>query len=280
MNQAYLRHDADLLRERRAAYRPRLHLDRVRRAGALQAARRVRRVLPDRHRRARPEGREGGAPTPGSTRRAFTDQVSADFRDMADDDGHLATTTSSAPRRSGTSASCAELWRRIAASGRHLSRPLRGLVRGSRRGVLRRGRADHAGRTAARWRRPARRSSGCEEPSYFFRLSAWQDRLLKFYEDHPDFIAARPARRNEVLSFVRGGLRDLSISRTSFTWGIPVPDAPGARDVCLARRADQLHHRLRLPRRRRRRAGASGRPTCTWSARTSCASTRSTGRPS
>jgi methionyl-tRNA synthetase len=64
------------------------------------------------------------------------------------------------------------------------------------------------------------------EPSYFFRLSAFQDRLLKFYEDDPDFIL--PAgRRNEVLSFVRAGLRDLSISRTSFTWGIPVPDAPG-----------------------------------------------------
>ena len=64
------------------------------------------------------------------------------------------------------------------------------------------------------------------EPSYFFRLSAWQDRLLKLYEDDPDFIL--PAgRRNEVMSFVRGGLRDLSISRTSFTWGIPVPDAPG-----------------------------------------------------
>ena len=63
------------------------------------------------------------------------------------------------------------------------------------------------------------------EPSYFFRLSDWQDRLLKLYEDDPDFIL--PAgRRNEVLSFVRGGLRDLSISRTSFNWGIPVPGAP------------------------------------------------------
>ena len=64
------------------------------------------------------------------------------------------------------------------------------------------------------------------EPSYFFRLSAWQDRLLKLYEDNPDFIAPA-SRRNEVMSFVRGGLRDLSISRTSFSWGIPVPDAPG-----------------------------------------------------
>ena len=64
------------------------------------------------------------------------------------------------------------------------------------------------------------------EPSYFFRLSAWQDRLLKLYEDQPDFILPA-SRRNEVMSFVRGGLRDLSISRTSFKWGIPVPGAPG-----------------------------------------------------
>jgi methionyl-tRNA synthetase len=63
------------------------------------------------------------------------------------------------------------------------------------------------------------------EPSYFFRLSDWQDRLLRFYEDNPDFIAPS-SRRNEVMSFVRGGLRDLSISRTTFNWGIPVPDAP------------------------------------------------------
>ena len=62
------------------------------------------------------------------------------------------------------------------------------------------------------------------EPSYFFRLSDWQDNLLKLYDDCPDFIAP-PSSRSEVLSFVRGGLNDLSISRTSFTWGIPVPDA-------------------------------------------------------
>ncbi len=62
-----------------------------------------------------------------------------------------------------------------------------------------------------------------EEPSYFFRLSDWQDWLLAYYEAHPDFIAPA-ARRNEVVSFVKGELRDLSISRTSFKWGVPVPD--------------------------------------------------------
>ena len=64
-----------------------------------------------------------------------------------------------------------------------------------------------------------------EEPSYFFKLSEWQDRLLEFYEANPDFILPE-SRRNEVISFVRGGLRDLSVSRTTFKWGVPVPDDP------------------------------------------------------
>jgi methionyl-tRNA synthetase len=65
-----------------------------------------------------------------------------------------------------------------------------------------------------------------EEASWFFRLSAWQDRLLKLYEENPDFIAPE-ARRNEVVSFVKSGLKDLSVSRTTFDWGIPVPGDNG-----------------------------------------------------
>jgi methionyl-tRNA synthetase len=62
-----------------------------------------------------------------------------------------------------------------------------------------------------------------EEPSYFFNLSEWQEQLLEFYEANPDFVG--PASRfNEVKSFVRGGLRDLSVSRASFSWGVPVPN--------------------------------------------------------
>ena len=64
-----------------------------------------------------------------------------------------------------------------------------------------------------------------EEPSYFFRLSAWQDRLLAFYEENPTFIQP-DTRRNEMISFVKGGLNDLSVSRTTFKWGVPVPDDP------------------------------------------------------
>ena len=61
-----------------------------------------------------------------------------------------------------------------------------------------------------------------EEPSYFFRLSAWGDKLLAYYDANPDFIAPQ-SRRNEVTSFIKGGLRDLSVSRTTFKWGVPVP---------------------------------------------------------
>jgi methionyl-tRNA synthetase len=64
-----------------------------------------------------------------------------------------------------------------------------------------------------------------EEESYFFRLSAYQDKLLAHYEANPEFIGPE-TRANEVKSFVRGGLQDLSVSRTTFDWGIPVPGDP------------------------------------------------------
>ncbi|MFZ1968852.1 methionine--tRNA ligase [Bradyrhizobium sp.] len=64
-----------------------------------------------------------------------------------------------------------------------------------------------------------------EEKSYFFRLSAYQDRLLALYEVQPDFVGP-DTRKNEVVSFVKGGLRDLSISRTTFDWGVKVPGDP------------------------------------------------------
>jgi methionyl-tRNA synthetase len=64
-----------------------------------------------------------------------------------------------------------------------------------------------------------------EEKSYFFKLSAYQDRLLALYETQPDFIGP-DSRKNEVISFVKSGLRDLSISRTTFDWGVKVPGDP------------------------------------------------------
>jgi methionyl-tRNA synthetase len=64
------------------------------------------------------------------------------------------------------------------------------------------------------------------EESYFFKLSAFQEPLLELYRTHPEFITPE-IRRNEMTAFVSAGLRDLSVSRTSFKWGIPVPDDPG-----------------------------------------------------
>jgi methionyl-tRNA synthetase len=64
-----------------------------------------------------------------------------------------------------------------------------------------------------------------EEESYFFKLSAYQDKLLALYASQPDFIGP-DSRKNEVVSFVKGGLRDLSISRTTFDWGVKVPGHP------------------------------------------------------
>ncbi|WP_022851310.1 methionine--tRNA ligase [Limisalsivibrio acetivorans] len=70
-----------------------------------------------------------------------------------------------------------------------------------------------------------RETKRLKEPSYFFRMSKYGDKLLKHIEDNPDFIQPE-SRRNEILSFVREGLRDLSVSRVTFKWGIPVPDDP------------------------------------------------------
>ena len=120
---------------------------------------------------------------------------------------------------------CAELWRRMEKAGDIFKRPYGGWysvrdetyykeseteVRDGQRFAIATG-------TPVEWN---------EEETYFFRLSAYQDKLLAHYEANPDFIL--PAeRRNEVVSFVKMGLEDLSISRTTLDWGIPVPDAPG-----------------------------------------------------
>ncbi|HPW18019.1 MAG TPA: methionine--tRNA ligase [Candidatus Aminicenantes bacterium] len=70
-----------------------------------------------------------------------------------------------------------------------------------------------------------KRASALSEETYFFRLSAYRDRLLEHYEAHPEFVRPQ-SRLNEVASFVRGGLKDLSITRTTVKWGIPVPGDP------------------------------------------------------
>jgi len=71
-----------------------------------------------------------------------------------------------------------------------------------------------------------RATSIVKEESYFFKLSAYEHKLLDYYEAHPDFILPK-SRRNEVINFVKGGLHDLSVTRTSFTWGVPMPESLG-----------------------------------------------------
>jgi methionyl-tRNA synthetase len=167
---------------------------------------------------------EQAAAAAGVDPQTFTDRVSADFKDMArvmgiSYDDFIRTT------EERHKVSCIELWKRIEASGNIYLGHYEGWY-----AVRDEAFYDESELTT----RPDGSKvapSGApvewvREPSYFLKLSAWQDRLLKFYEENPDFIAPS-SRRNEVISFVRGGLLDLSISRTTFNWGIPVPDAPG-----------------------------------------------------
>ena len=167
---------------------------------------------------------EKAAAAAGLDPQSFTDQVSADFRDMAEKMGlsHDDFIRTTEPRHK---ASCAALWRRIAANGHIYLGHYEGWY------AVRDEAFYDEGELTTRPDGSKVAPSGApvewvREPSYFFDLSKWQEPLLRFYEENPDFIGPG-SRRNEVMSFVRGGLNDLSISRTTFSWGIPVPDAPG-----------------------------------------------------
>ena len=272
-----LHHHRDLLSERRAAYRPRLRGAGDRRDRALPAARRLRRLLPDRHRRARHQDEaDGGAR--GHRRRASSPTATRRCSRRWSRRSAARTTTSSAPPSRATTAPSRRSGGGWQAAGDIYKDSYAGWYSVRDEAYYAESETE-VGADNVRYGPQGTPVEWVEEESYFFRLSAYQDRLLAHYEANPDFIGP-DERRNEVVSFVKGGLKDLSISRTTFDWGIPVPGDAEARDVCLGRRAHQLHHRRRLSRRRRRRSGATGRPTCTSSARTSSASTRSTGRPS
>ncbi len=156
----------------------------------------------------------------GIAPQAFADTVSKSFRDMADAmgvsyDDFIRTTE---PRHKEA---CAALWRRLEAAGQIYLGAYEGWY--AIRDEAFYGEDELiAGPNGSKLAPSGATVEWVREPSYFFRLSEWQDRLLAFYEAHPDFIAPQ-ARRNEVLSFVRGGLNDLSISRTTFRWGVKVP---------------------------------------------------------
>jgi len=166
---------------------------------------------------------EKAAAEAGLDPQTFTDRVAADFRDMAarmgaSNDDFIRTTE---PRHRRA---CSALWQRLVERGEIYLGEYQGwyAVRDeafySESELI-------AGPDGTRLAPSGAPVEWVREPSYFFRLSAWQDRMLAFYDAHPDFILPN-SRRNELLSFVRGGLSDLSISRASFRWGIPVPGDP------------------------------------------------------
>ncbi len=167
---------------------------------------------------------EAAARAAGLDTQAYTDKISQDFRDMSDAmgvsyDDWIRTT------EQRHKDSCAALWKKIEASGDIYLGHYEGwyAVRDEAFYDESELKTNDAGVKVAPSGAPV---EWVREPSYFFKLSAWQDRLLQFYEEHPEFIAPS-SRKSEVLSFVKGGLHDLSVSRTTFNWGIPVPDAPG-----------------------------------------------------
>ena len=166
---------------------------------------------------------EQAAAAGGLDPQAYADKISRDFRDMTDAMGvsydDWIRTTEQRHKES-----CAELWKRIEAAGDIYLGHYEGwyAVRDEAFYDDDELKLNNAGEKVGPTGAPV---EWVREPSYFFRLSAWQERLLKFYEENPDALAPISSK-NEILSFIRGGLRDMSVSRTTFSWGIPVPGAP------------------------------------------------------
>jgi methionyl-tRNA synthetase len=166
---------------------------------------------------------ESAARAAGVDPQAFTDQVAADFIDMArrmniSNDDFIRTTEARHKR------ACQALWLRLVEAGAIYLGKYEGWYAVRDEAFY----DEEELLSAADGTKKAPTGAPVEwviEPSYFFKLSAFQDRLLAFYEENPNFIAPA-AKRNEILSFVRGGLNDLSVSRTSITWGVPVPGDP------------------------------------------------------
>src|SRR5258706_3239541 len=161
---------------------------------------------------------ERAAHAAGKTPQQFTDKISAEFRALWDRmgltyDDYIRTTSDR--HKQGVQA----LWKRIKDNGHIYKSHYTGQYC-----VFDELYVDSVG-PGAPCPECGRPTETVKEENYFFKLSAFQDQLIRLYTEQPDFI--RPeTRRNEVLSFVRGGLRDLSISRSTFSWGIPVPDDP------------------------------------------------------
>lgn len=163
---------------------------------------------------------EKSAQAKGVAPQAFTDEVSQRFRDLAaamgfSNDDFIRTTE---PRHK---AACQALWKRLIDNGDIYLGAYSGWYAVRDEAFYGEGELV-TGKDGQKLAPTGAPVEWVEEPSYFFRLSKWQEPLLEFYEKNPGFIAP-DTRRNEVLSFVRGGLHDLSVSRTTFSWGVPVP---------------------------------------------------------
>ena len=164
---------------------------------------------------------EKSAQAKGIDAQAFTDAVSQKFRDLADHmnfshDDFIRTT------EERHKLSCTDLWKRIVDRGDIYLDSYGGWYAIRDEAFYGEGELID-GPDGKKVAPSGAEVEWVEEPSYFFKLSEWGDRLLEFYEKNPDFIAPK-SRLNEVVSFVKGGLHDLSVSRTTFNWGIPVPD--------------------------------------------------------
>ena len=259
-----------------------------RRAGALETARRLRRVLPHRHRRARAEGREGRRRTRRACRRKqFADGVAKPISRR-----HRPTAWACQLRRlhphhggRGTSDGCAGVvaarWPR---AGRALPRqPTTAGMRFAMKHSTTRASWSPAPRRERAWRRRGRRSRGCASRAGSSGCRPGSDRLLAHYEAAPRLHPVRNRAAARSLSFVRGGLRDLSVSRTR-------PSRGACRCRAIRRHVmyvwldalDQLHHRdgLSGPDEDAPRWPVLAGATCTWWARRSSASTPSIGRRS
>ena len=243
---AYLRHHSDRLPQWRAAYRARLRDDRDRCDRPLEAARGPRRVFPHRHRRARhQDGADGRiawafdhASSPTATRRA---SASWPARSTSP------TTISSAPPNRGIMPRARKSGSGWRPAGDIYQSDLQGLVLGPRRGLFRRGRADR-GRGRQEVRAVGRRGDMGRGAELFLPPLGLPGPAAQALRRQPRLHrAARAAQRDRLLRQA-AGCKDLSISRTTFDWGIPVPGCARACDVCVDRRAHQLHHRRRLPR--------------------------------
>jgi methionyl-tRNA synthetase len=166
---------------------------------------------------------EKSAQAAGIAPQEFTDRVSQNFRDLAlrmnySNDDFIRTTE---PRHK---AACQALWQRLVERGAIFLGAYEGWYSVRDEAFWSEDELT-AGPDGGKLAPTGAPVEWVQEPSYFFRLSAWGDKLLAYYEANPDFIAPA-SRRNEVVSFVKGGLQDLSISRTSFKWGVAVPNDP------------------------------------------------------